>query len=196
MSDALLLEAIERFQSLLERARQLDMKEPDAVALATADRRGRPSVRIVLLRGCDARGFVFYTNSHSDKGRQLAENPHAALCFYWDLLREQVRVEGRVEPVSDEESDAYWSRRPRPSQLAAAASEQSSLLPDRQVYEQRVAKLELELAGREVARPKHWFGYRVAAQRIEFWQGRENRMHNRTVYEETPHGWTRYFLYP
>jgi len=195
-NEATFADALDRFQQLLRRAEATHLREPTAVALATADQAGRPSVRIVLLRGFDERGFVFFTNSESRKGEQLAENAHAGLCFYWDELSEQVRIEGTAEPVTSEESDTYWSKRPRDSQIASSASKQSQKLPDRETYERDVAELESKLAGKEVPRPEHWYGYRVIPNRIEFWTRRDARMHERTVYEQDGESWKKYLVYP
>ena len=189
-------EAIQRFRALMARVESLSLKEPAAMSLATADEAGQVSVRIVLLRGLDERGFAFYTNSTSCKGRQLAANPQAALCFYWDQLAEQVRVEGRVEKVASEESNAYWIRRPRLSQLAATISDQSSVLADRETFERQIAELDEKLSGQPVPRPDHWFGYRVVPARIEFWEGRPGRIHVRTVYEQQDESWRRFLIYP
>jgi pyridoxamine 5'-phosphate oxidase len=195
-SDALYLEAIGRFQQLLERARQLPIKEPTAVALATVDASGDPSVRMVLLRGMDERGFVFYTNNESRKGRNLADNPRAALCFYWEQLEEQVRVEGVVSPVSKEEADVYWDTRARSSQIGAWASLQSNSLESREVLQDRVARYTREFEGRPVPRPAHWTGYRLAPRRIEFWKSQPARLHERWVYETNGSSWTKRMLYP
>ena len=192
----LFAEALTRFQSVMSRARQLDVREPTAVAIATVTAAGTPSVRMVLLRGYDVRGFVFFTNSQSAKGRHLAAHPHAAMCLYWDPLQEQVRIEGQVEIVADAECDRYWEQRSRASQLASLASKQSQRLPDRAVYEAEVARWECELDGQEVPRPPHWHGYRIIPQRIEFWIGRDARMHDRTVYELVDGDWQRFLLYP
>ena len=194
--DAIYQQAIDRCRVLFDRAQELGLKNPLAAALGTTDAEGRPSVRIVLLRGFDERGFVFYTNSESRKGAELAENPRAALCFYWETLYEQLRVEGNIEKVDDEESDAYWSTRSRSSQLAARASKQSGVLDDRKTYEDLVAGMDREFAGRNVPRPDYWFGYRIVPDRIEFWLARDARMHDRTVYEMTAQGWKTYLLYP
>lgn len=194
--DPLYREALERFRQLFERAQQCGLREPSAVTLATVDSDLRPAARVVLLRNFDQRGFVFYTNSESAKGRQLAENPQAALCFYWDPLREQVRIEGAVEPVSADESDAYWKTRPRDSQISAWASPQSQPLENRQSLEDRFAEFERTFAGRDVPRPEYWHGYRVIPQRIEFWQSRPARLHDRVLYEQQPDGWTVRLLYP
>ena len=195
-TDVCYAEAIARCQDLFDRATKLELAEPLAMTLATADAQGRPSARMVLLRGFDADGFVFYTNSESRKGEDLANNPQAALCFYWEPLREQLRVEGAVETVTHEENDSYWATRTRTSQLAACASHQSRALQDRQTFEQRVDALEQKYAGREVPRPVHWHGYRVRPDRIEFWIGRDGRMHVRDLYQCQADGWTKSLLYP
>ena len=168
-ADPIYLEAVRMFEELFQLARALDVNETDAMTLATSSRDGRPTARIVLLRGFDARGFEFYTNSTSCKGRQLLENPQAALCFYWDALGKQVRAEGTVEQLADEESDKYWSRRPFRSRVASTASLQSQRLDSRESYERRVGELEQQLSGQDVPRPEHWYGFRVIPRRIEFW---------------------------
>lgn len=189
-------EVIDRFQELLDRARQTDLLEPTAMTLATVGADGRVSARIVLLRAFDADGFVFYTNLTSDKAFQLNAHPQAALCFYWDALAEQVRIEGAAERVSDEEADAYWQSRPRESQIGAWASRQSETLDARETLERRIAEFEAEFRGRDVPRPKYWSGYRVKPRRIEFWQSRPARLHERLVYELNDGGWTQRLLYP
>lgn len=194
--DLIYAEAIARAAELIGRAQQLPLKDPTAMQLATADSRGRPSVRTVLLRGWDARGFVFFSNSESRKGRELAENPYAALCMYWEPFAEQLRVEGSVQPVSSEESDAYWRGRPRESQLGAWASRQSRLLEHRETLAVLVREREQQFAGKDVPRPDYWFGYRVVPARIEFWIGQAARLHERTLFEETADGWVRSYLYP
>jgi pyridoxamine 5'-phosphate oxidase len=195
-ADPLLLEAICKFGELFARAETLGLREPAAVALATADRNGRPSVRTVLLRAFDERGFVFYTNSTSRKGRHLTANPQAALCFHWDALAEQFRAEGGVELVSTEENDEYWRGRPRERQLAAWASDQSQRLETPELLMQRYSECEQRFAGREIPRPDHWFGYRIVPDLLEFWSNRPARLHERIVYERQPAGWVRYLLYP
>lgn len=195
-SDPTYQEAISRFVENFDRASKSSLREAAAAALATVDAEGRPSARMVLLRGVDQRGFVFFTNSRSSKGEQLATNPQAALCFHWDPLGEQVRVEGPAEQVSDEESDSYWEERPRDSQISAWASLQSQLLADRSQLEARLRKFEQEFADREIPRPGHWYGYRVVPRRIEFWQEGKSRLHQRTLYEQGAAGWVRSALYP
>ena len=149
----------------------------NAMALATAAADGAPSVRMVLLRGADERGFVFHTNYNSRKARELVDNPHAALCFHWPTLEEQIRVEGRIERLPAAESDAYFASRPRGSQLGAWASEQSEVLPSREMLEERYREIERRFEGRTVDRPAFWGGYRIAPHRIEFWYGRPDRLH-------------------
>jgi pyridoxamine 5'-phosphate oxidase len=195
-SDSLYREALAQFRQLFERAQTLELREPAAAALATADAHARPSVRLVLVRDFDDRGFVFYTNSFSRKGRELAANPFAALCFYWDPIAEQVRIEGPVESVPERENDAYWERRPRERQIGAWVSNQSERLESPGVLLQRYAEAEQQFAGREVPRPAHWFGYRIVPTRIEFWSNRPSRLHERILYERQDGGWTKYLLYP
>ena len=189
-------QAIRRFHKLFARIRRSGLKEPTAVALATADSRGRPSVRMVLLKEADERGFVFYTNLHSRKGKQLAENPHAALCFYWEPIGMQVTVEGTVARVSDGEADAYWATRPRQSQISAWASLQSGLLESRRLLLVRAARYAVKFAGRPVPRPPHWSGFRVVPDRIEFWTRRPFRLHDRELYFRRGRRWVRRRLYP
>lgn len=191
---------IRHFEEVYARALRTDLPEPTAVALATATRDGRPSVRMVLLKGFDARGFVFYTNLQSRKGRELAENPYAALCFHWQPLEEQVRVEGRVEAVTDEEADAYFASRPWGSRIGAWASRQSEPLPARAVLEERIREFETRYPeGSDVPRPPHWSGFRLVPERIEFWKAQSSRLHRREVYladPESPAGWRVETLYP
>lgn len=195
MTEELLREAVERLESLLERARATDLPEPTAMTLATvAD--GRPSARTVLLKELSARGLVFYTNTLSRKGRQLQREPAAALCFFWQPLMEQVLVEGVVEPVTPEEADRYWQTRPRISQLGAWASEQSQPLPERGALEQRFAEFESRFRDADVPRPPHWSGYRVVPDLIEFWSSRPGRLHERLRYSRRDGAWCKELIYP
>ncbi len=180
---------VEQFRGWFGEALAADLHEPNAMTLATATPDGRPSARVVLLKGFDERGFVFYTNYWGRKSRELEANPRAALVFYWGELERQVRVEGRVLRVSDGESDAYFAGRPRGSQLGALASEQSRPVRDRGALERRLRELEGEYEGREVPRPAFWGGYRIEPETMEFWQGRENRLHDRLRYRRSEGGW-------
>jgi pyridoxamine 5'-phosphate oxidase len=166
------------------------------MALATADESGLPDVRMVLLKEADARGFVFYTNLDSAKGRQLAANPQAALLFHWKSLRRQVRVRGAISKVTPEEADAYWATRARPAQLGAWASAQSQALPDRLALEKRIAEVGLKFGLGKVPRPPHWSGFRVDPQVIEFWRDRPFRLHERLVFTREGEGWTTRRLFP
>jgi len=194
--DSLYHEAIERFRGLLAEARGAEIREPTAMTLATAGRTGRPAVRTVLLKGVDERGFTFYTNEHSRKGRALAANPRAALLFFWQPLMRQVNIEGMVEAVDASEADAYWATRPRESQLGSWASDQSQPLAARADYEQRIEQLRAEYADRAIPRPPYWSGYRVVPDRIEFWHEREFRQHDRECYYANDNGWTWTLLNP
>jgi pyridoxamine 5'-phosphate oxidase len=178
-----------QFAAWFRAAGEAGIRLPEAVVLATATPDGAPSARAVLLKGFDAAGFVFYTNYESRKGRELAANPRAALLFYWDPLGRQVRVEGRVAAVSPEESDAYFATRPLGSRLGALASPQSAVIDGRDDLERRVAELEAEYAERDPPRPASWGGYRLAHEAVEFWQHRENRLHDRLRYRRSDGGW-------
>ncbi|HEX8640417.1 MAG TPA: pyridoxamine 5'-phosphate oxidase [Allosphingosinicella sp.] len=184
------------FDEWLAEARLSEPNDPEAMALATVDAEGRPSVRMVLLKGHDERGFVFYTNSRSRKGAELAANPQAAFVFHWKSVRRQVRIEGPVEPVSAIEADAYFGTRSRESQLGAWASDQSQPLASRSEFEARYQALVEEHEGRDVPRPPHWWGYRVAPERIEFWNDRAHRLHERRLFVRDGGGWAESLLYP
>jgi pyridoxamine 5'-phosphate oxidase len=187
---------ITEFQNAVERA-QSHQVDTAPVALATADAGGRPSVRMVLLRGADASGFVFHTNYNSRKGRDLDANPHGALCFHWVALDEQIRVEGRVERLPDAESEEYFRSRPRGSQLGAWASAQSEVLPTRETLEEQYRDVERRFEGQDVIpRPPFWGGYRLVPDRIEFWYGRPDRLHDRVSYTREAEGWRIERLYP
>jgi pyridoxamine 5'-phosphate oxidase len=196
LMDSLYREALARFRELSTRAHAANMREPAAAALATADVNAAPSVRTVLVRDFDERGFVFYTNSQSRKGQELLANPQASLCFYWDPIAEQVRIEGKVELVSAEENEAYWKRRPRERQLGAWVSNQSQRLESPALLAEHFAALEVRFANTEVPRPEHWFGFRLVPKRIEFWSNRPARLHERVVYEQNGTSWSTYLLYP
>ena len=191
-------EILDTFQQLLEGARASGDPEPTAMSLSTADAGGRISSRIVLLKGADERGFRFFTNYQSDKGNQVEAHPQVALCFHWKTLREgvQVRIEGAARKLMDEESDAYFASRPRMSQIGAWASLQSQTLPDRETFEQRVARYEQEFDGRDVTRPPHWGGYVVEPDMVEFWYGAQFRLHERVRWSRHGQTWTHRMLYP
>jgi pyridoxamine 5'-phosphate oxidase len=195
---ALLSEA-DPFALFNEWLREALAKEPNdanAMALATVDEAGLPDVRMVLLKDADARGFVFYSNVQSAKGRELAANPKAALLFHWKSLRRQVRIRGAVTPVSEQEADAYWATRARPAQLGAWASEQSRPLPDRHAFEKKIAEFGLKFGLGKVPRPPHWSGFRVVPEAIEFWRDRPFRLHERLVFERAAGGWATHRLFP
>lgn len=188
-----------RFRALLDEAEALDralLPEPTAFALGTVDAEGRPAVRILLLKAVDESGFVFYTNFESRKGRELRANPHAALCFHWQPMERQVRVEGPAVPVSDAEADAYFASRPRGSQIGAWASTQSRDEATEGLLEARVEEFTRKFAGQPVPRPAYWSGFRVAPERVEFWRGMPSRLHERQLYVRDGQGWRVRTLFP
>ncbi|WP_294290217.1 pyridoxamine 5'-phosphate oxidase [uncultured Sphingomonas sp.] len=187
---------IQIFDAWLHEAEASEPNDPNAMALASADAQGRPSVRMVLLKGHDERGFVFYTNRESRKAGELAVNAQAALLFHWKSLRRQVRVEGAVSHVTDAESNAYFATRSRASQLGAWASDQSRPLDDRSTFEERYAEMERRFDGQDIPRPPHWGGYRVAPEAIELWEDRPGRLHHRRLFTRTDTGWTEGLLFP
>jgi pyridoxamine 5'-phosphate oxidase len=189
-------EPFDLFTSLLAEARIREPSDPEAVTLATAAPDGTPSARMVLLRGNDGRGFVFFTNYDSRKGDELFANPRAALCFHWKSIQRQVRIEGRAEPVSAAEGDAYFATRARESQLAAWVSDQSRELESRAVLEARFKETERRFAGGPVPRPPRWSGFRIVPDRFEFWEGRPHRLHDRIFYVRDGEGWRTGRLYP
>jgi pyridoxamine 5'-phosphate oxidase len=185
------------FEDWFAEAREAEINDPEAMALATADAAGNPSVRMVLLKGHGPDGFVFYTNEASEKGRQLRENPSAALVFHWKSLRRQVRIEGEVRRVSNAEADAYFATRARDSQLGAWASKQSQPLENRETFEARFEEVQRRFEGQDVPRPPYWGGFRVVPLTIEFWQDRPHRLHERRLFLAQSDGsWTEGLLYP
>ncbi|HIK05739.1 MAG TPA: pyridoxamine 5'-phosphate oxidase [Trichormus sp. M33_DOE_039] len=177
-----------QFKKWFEQALAAQLPEPNAMTLATATRDGKPSARMVLLKDFDERGFVFFTNYNSRKGQELTANPQAALVFWWAELERQVRILGRVERVSEAESDYYFESRPANSRLGAWASEQSEVIPSREFLEQRMQELQIKYENQEIPRPPYWGGFRVIPNEIEFWQGRSSRLHDRLLYTSLEDG--------
>lgn len=187
---------VKQFNLWMESAISDGVPEPNAMDLATVNAEGRPSSRIVLLRQCDERGFVFFTNYESRKGREMTENGFASLNFFWQQQARQVRVEGKVTKVSPEESDEYFNSRPRESQLGAWASAQSEFLESRQKLEEEIERINQQYKNKPVPRPPHWGGFLIQPDRIEFWQGRPNRLHDRFLYQRTNDNWMVFRLAP
>jgi pyridoxamine 5'-phosphate oxidase len=189
---------IDTFQNWIKEAEACEPDDPTAASLATIDEDGLPNVRVVLVRVMDERGFAFFTNGNSRKGKELAAHPQAALCFYWKSLNRQVRIRGLAQPVTPEEADAYYAARPRGNQIGAWASFQSEKLDARETLLRRVSEYEKQFTGMEPPpRPPHWSGYRIVPQTIEFWQAGESRIHHRRIYERQADGtWTTSLLYP
>ena len=184
------------FDLWFSEAKLSELNDPEAMAVATADARGRPSVRMCLLKAHGPQGFTFYSNSQSRKGAELEANPVAALLFHWKSLRRQVRIEGRVERVSGAEADAYFESRPRDAQIGAWASDQSRPLDHRSTFEQRVAEFGRKFESSAISRPPHWYGYRVVPEAIEFWSDRPFRLHERRLFTRSGTVWTEGLLYP
>jgi pyridoxamine 5'-phosphate oxidase len=184
------------FDEWFAEAKAGEPNDPEAMALATADTAANPSVRMVLLKGHGPEGFVFFTNEESEKGRELKENPSAALLFHWKSLRRQVRIEGEVERVSSDESDAYFATRSRDSQLGAWASRQSRPLADRETFERRYDEMKRRFEGQLVSRPDYWGGFRLVPRSFEFWQDRPHRLHERRRFERDAGRWSEGLLYP
>jgi pyridoxamine 5'-phosphate oxidase len=186
---------LKQFEIWMREAIAANQPEVNAMDLSTVSD-GKPSSRIVLLKGVDERGFVFFTNYDSKKGLDMLGNPYVCLNFFWQVQARQIRIEGKVEKVTPEESDEYFSSRPRESQIGAWASAQSTVIKNRQVLDESIAQIEEQYEGKEIPRPAHWGGYRLIPEKIEFWQGRPNRLHDRFLYEDSPAGWMVFRLSP
>ena len=190
------LDPIKKFQDWFEQARVRGISTPEAMCLATVRSDGMPDARMVLLKDASSGGFVFFTNYQSPKAEQLAFNPHATCVFYWEALQRQVRISGSVTKVSAQESDAYFATRPRGSQIGALASHQSAPIQSRSELEASYARIEQQYATKNIPRPPHWGGYRLMPERIEFWQGRDNRLHDRELYQRQGSAWIVSMLAP
>lgn len=190
------LDPLKLFSLWFSEAKEEGEAEPNAMSLATVDKTGQPSVRIVLLKGLIRDEFQFFTNYDSDKGRDIAENHLVALNFFWPKLERQIRIEGKANRISNEESESYFAVRPRESQIGAHTSNQSSVVPSREFLEEKFAKLTKEWEGKEIPKPKNWGGYSVSPTKIEFWQGRVGRLHDRISFERLESGWKRSRLSP
>lgn len=184
------------FEIWFTEARKTELNDSNAMAIATADASGQPAARMVLLKGHDAEGFVFYTNQESRKSADILANPKAAILFHWKSLRRQIRIEGSLSKVSDATADAYFATRGRDSQLGAWASDQSRPLDSRATFEARFEEVKARFDGQDVTRPPHWSGYRLTPARFEFWQDREHRLHERRIFERNEENWTEGMLYP
>jgi pyridoxamine 5'-phosphate oxidase len=187
---------LHHFKAWYDDAASKKISDIDSMVLATASKDGRPSARVVLFKGIENGGFVFFTNYQSRKGQEILENPFASLVFYWPSLRRQIRIEGTIEPLSSQTSDDYWKSRPRESQLSGFISEQSQTIPSFDFLAQSVREAREKFNGKEIPRPEHWGGFRVIPETIEFWVGQENRLHHRTRYQSSPQGWTIDLLSP
>lgn len=194
--DSLAVSPFDQFRTWMSEAETSEPNDPNAMIVATTTADGQPSLRTILLKGIDERGFIFYTNKESRKGTELGLNPKVALLFHWKSLRRQIRIEGSVEHVTDAEADAYYETRPRISRLGAWASQQSRPLESRRDLEQRLAEVEKRFPS-EIPRPAYWSGYRVLPEKFEFWQDMPYRLHDRTVYDRSPTGsWIQTKLFP
>ncbi len=187
---------IARFNKWFDQARRANVPLAEAMAVATASRDGRPSVRFILLKHADDQGFVFYTDRRSPKGRELSENPRAAFAFYWDAIGKQVRVEGNVEQASAEEADAYWASRPRPSRISGSVSRQSQEIGSHADLVAAVNRFRDTVKGKDIPRPSYWIGFRLVPDEIEFWTRRNYRLHERELFVRTKNGWKRTILQP
>ncbi|KZD10315.1 pyridoxamine 5'-phosphate oxidase [Oceanibaculum pacificum] len=196
MTEAPFSDPFERFQSWFEEAKQKEINDPNAMTVASVDASGRPSLRMVLLKGHDERGFVFFTNFESRKGRELLANPQAALLFHWKSLRRQVRIEGPASPVSEAEADEYYHSRPRQSQIGAWASQQSRPLESRFALEKAVAKYAAKHPVGEIPRPPYWSGFRIVPDYFEFWEDKPFRLHDRLVFQRAGGNWRTEKLFP